>query len=148
LGACLDPYGWNDNGLSQKRFENAIEELFPEEYKKHASNLYKDLRCGLLHIGIPGKNFGLTQKKESTRFETKHLKERDGKIVLISEEFYEDFVKACNDVMKKIEDKKIIHAKLESDILVIPEEQISTPTGISALSQSTSGCTLPPIKKM
>ncbi|MFZ3073425.1 MAG: hypothetical protein WA162_09295 [Thermodesulfobacteriota bacterium] len=150
LGACLDSNGLTRRGFARKRFQNAIERLFPEEYKEHASNLYKDLRCGLLHIGIPGKNFGLTQKNESMTYGTKHLEKYNGQIILISEEFYEHFKEACNTVIDRIQKGELNHPKLKEDIFMIPGEQISDSTGMSALMPTTSGCAPPDtfIRKM
>lgn len=112
LGACLDPYDFNEEGLSEKRFRQSIKILFKEEYHKFNGkhkkfDLYKNLRCGMLHIIVPGSDLVLSQREEGLR----HLKIGNIKdrrvLVLVAEDFYEDFKSACNLLIKKIELKEL-----------------------------------------
>jgi hypothetical protein len=132
LGACLDPYDFNEEGLSEKRFRQAIKTLFKEEYQKfnckHKKfDLYENLRCGMLHIIVPGSGIVLSQSAEGL----KHLKEGivgDRRVlVLVAEDFYSDFKAACNLLIGKIEKNELQYSKVISPYLNTEAKVIQEP---------------------
>jgi hypothetical protein len=142
LGRCLDDkhgFDWEENAsqrdYSGKVFRKAIEKLFPAKYRKFAIkgstfDLYKNLRCGLIHKLVPHSPIGLTHRKESKRFNTKHLqvvKDTKGKeiqLILICEDFYDDFVMAVNKVKEMVSNGELKHPKMGNHILYVPKPSI------------------------
>lgn len=100
LGSCLDKKSsWTDNGKSQIHFESAVDTLFPKQYKQIKTELYKELRCGLVHSHLSGR-FKLTEAKNAYKGELsyeKHLK--DNKNILVMDYFYFDYMQACLKVL-------------------------------------------------
>lgn len=98
LGRCIDDsVRWEEqkSGL----FNNAIAKLMP---KYMPYRLYELLRCGLAHSMTPQKGLDLTE----TRHNKKHLSvDSDGKLVLVIEDFYNDFKCACEKVINEIDNK-------------------------------------------
>ncbi len=127
LGRCIDTKNqfWDWKLSYQKQnppFDKAINDLFPEKYKI-LINKYKlrdQLRNGLIHIMAPKSKISLTQlkhDKDGTVTTEKHPLEQDGKLILIIEYFYIDFVDACKKVLKmKFEDND----KMNKPFLSIP----------------------------
>lgn len=110
LGACMDTSPINEEGHSRVRFEAAVSGLFAEDYKPYvgrASNhdLYKNLRCGMTHIIRPQGDVAFTCRAESQAEGTPHLQVAAGtnKLVLVSEDFYEDFVAATDKLISNWE---------------------------------------------
>lgn len=84
LGRYLDGCSWEQKGVSETAFNGAILELFPEgKYDKF--DLFHNLRCGLAHSLLMQGNLTLSDKKS------------EGSISC--DEFYDDFVKACNKIL-------------------------------------------------
>jgi len=129
LGAILDEKKIHDNdkGLSEKRFRSAIRTLFNWQgslYPKYAAenseyDLFEYLRCGMSHVLRPAGKVAFTTKKESKIDGTKHLEvaKETGKLILVIEEFYEDFHRACKKCKNCIREKT--HSKLKEDYLTI-----------------------------
>ncbi len=92
---------------SKIRFRKAINELFPDIYKKHNNggdfDLYNQLRCGFAHSMVPGPKIGVSEIAHGT----KHLSIVNNILVIVSENFCEDFKKACEKVIEKIENGEI-----------------------------------------
>lgn len=138
LGRCLDDkhgFDWEDSvnkrDYSGKVFRKAIEDLFPAKYRKFAIkgskfDLYKNLRCGLIHKLVPNSPIGLTHREESNRFNTEHLqvkKDNFGneiQLILVSEDFYDDFVISVNKVKLMVNKGQLTHPKLNHNILNVP----------------------------
>ncbi len=98
LGICLDDScSWTDQGMSKRHFQNTILQLFPPHYSTLKDDLYKSLRCGMTHSHLPG-GYSLTELKNSPLKYKDHLI-KDNKIIVV-EYFYQDFVAACNKVIK------------------------------------------------
>lgn len=98
LGICIDDTsGWSDKGKSGNHFKKAIEKLFPSHYKFLKNDLYSYLRCGMTHSQLPG-GYGLTELKDSFSKYEDHLI-KNNKLIVV-EYFYQDFVSACNKVIK------------------------------------------------
>lgn len=115
LGACLDevPFHAHKPGLPSSRFRNAIETLFPHAYQPFNTgrqyDLYKNLRCGLLHVALPSRNLEVIKREdiELLDFDCGHLgfdyRRGNKRLVLVSEDFYEDFRQAALEVIRRIE---------------------------------------------
>jgi len=128
IGACLDEKnGFFTEGKSDERFRKAVSDLFPASYqnyniKKDKFDLYKNLRCGLLHIFVPGPNIELIQESERVLFgncnhlEIKKIRGND-RLILVSQEFFKDYENACNSIISKIENKELKHEKVYKEIL-------------------------------
>lgn len=129
LGACLDNKKIHKKGASGDRFRKAIDELFPASYKPYndkTSNydLYTNLRCGLLHVVIPGSFIELLQEAEKPAYDAEHLEIKNikgkNRLILVSQELYQDFERACNEIIKRIDSGTIDPNKV-SGILIDTE---------------------------
>lgn len=116
LGACIDT---NDDyfalNRSGARFRQAITDLFPAGYQPYNAQgdphyLYSDLRCGLLHAVLPKPALELIQEAEIPDYGN-HLEIRDVRgtqsLILVSQQLYYDFKKACEKVIEKIDNGEI-----------------------------------------
>jgi hypothetical protein len=150
LGACLDEHDFGKRNESSRRFRRAIENLFPPEYQRFNSGDYDlctNLRNGFAHQFRPGSMVGLTHRDESRRLGTKHLQIHNDKLVLVSEDLYEDFVDACKKVVRRIDNGVIPHPKVYSSFLSVPQDKsslageldLSTKTDLSVGSAITEG---------
>ena len=95
LGKCLDNnIDIHQSGGSKKAFQKAISELFPSKYSQayFKFNLYDQLRCGFNHCTLPGYNIVMSQR---TQGQENLSVTPTGKLVLVIEDFYDDFKKAC-----------------------------------------------------
>lgn len=118
LGSLIDEHEINldRSGESANRFNAALIEFFGSDYSSYANktddfNLFKNLRCGMLHIVIPTNKLALGERKHDYN-KHKHLeKYRDHagneRLFLTAEDFYEDFRCACKKVIDIISDKSI-----------------------------------------
>lgn len=120
LGACIDNYDFDKSGKSANRFRLAIKDLFPlkyDIYNKSSSvyDLYKNLRCGLLHKMLPKSDIELIQRIEIPDFgnhlEIKRIRNKN-RLILVSQDLFDDFEKAANEVIKRIDNKIIVHKKV------------------------------------
>jgi hypothetical protein len=112
LGACLDNNNFNQQGLSKRRFDNSIAELFVpidsryQPINDESSNyyLYKHLRCGMAHIMRPQGNVACTTRSESIVDGTSHLEIETSinKLILVSEDLYDHLAMACADLKNKM----------------------------------------------
>ena len=101
LGKAILNIPWHDKHNPPYAFKTAINKLPGLRlYTPIDSILYKDLRCGLLHANLPGKEILL-----GSGASVESLNERP--IQLFIENFYENFVEACNCVIKKIDNGDI-----------------------------------------
>lgn len=104
LGACLDRQHMNATGRSEKRFNTAIRELFPNKYhhftlQKSIPNLFVDFRCPLIHQFKPGHSLTLCSLQEAHR--KSHLSyHAGGSLILVAEEFYKDLASAGDQLIK------------------------------------------------
>lgn len=129
LGAAMDSQPISQGGLSQVRFENAIEQLFPAPYLPFKTELYKKLRCGLLHVFLPARGIELIEAKDISKF-GEHLdkkKIRNGdtfdSLIIVSKSFCEDLI---NATLKLINESKIHPSKRTHRI--IHDENLIPPT--------------------
>ncbi|MEL7666159.1 MAG: hypothetical protein AAGU06_01895 [Candidatus Shapirobacteria bacterium] len=123
LGACFDKYDWESEKLSKRRFRRAIKELFPEKYKQFNNennkyDLYKNLRCPMIHQMRPGKYIALSERihEQEARKSNLHLTIlNSGQLILIYEDFLYDFIKACKKLINLIESGNIKTNKILSE---------------------------------
>lgn len=101
LGACMDGFPFEQQGVSRQRFESAIKTNFDKKYHPYADknskyDLYNHLRCGMAHVMRPQGKIAFTTHSESITDNTQHLHVLASldKLVLISEPFYADFAEA------------------------------------------------------
>ena len=131
LGACLDEHPFDTNlRISRHRFATTILELFPPPYHSCASippasspeySLYKSLRCGFLHIMVPKSNLEVIQEKEKTTYNCSHLDiveiRGNERFVLVSQEFFADFERACQEVIRRHDAGELHSTKTDIKIL-------------------------------
>lgn len=128
LGACLDNNPFNTNQrVSAERFNNCIKTLFPPKYHPFVKqksteqfDLYGNLRCGILHIFIPGPDLEVIQESEITDYgehlDIKNIRSRD-RLILVSKNLMADFETACREVIRRIDTNEIGEAKVYGEIL-------------------------------
>lgn len=113
LGSFLDSKPLKAREQSKLRFSHAINRLMPKQYAGLNNNhrLYDQLRASLAHTFAVSRQIYLTSKNDPV-LGKKHLQEIDNKLILVAEDFYQDFKKACERLMDGMEkgiipDKKI-----------------------------------------
>ncbi|MDR2009329.1 MAG: hypothetical protein LBQ22_02470 [Bacteroidales bacterium] len=114
LGAYLDHKPFRVKQQSSKRFEIAINKLFPDKYRKiNKSNfLYYQLRTFLTHTFIPSGKLLLRKGKSSK--EIPHLSYKDNSLVLYIEDFYVDLENAVIKLINLINSDKIELKKISA----------------------------------
>ena len=114
-GAFLDSKPIRARGQSKKRFANALSQLFAKEYGLINTNdfLYDKLRSHITHSLFPSTWMLLTSRKEEP--DLMHLSKKRGKLVFIAEDFFEDFKKACYELISMIDEKRVKDKKLSND---------------------------------
>jgi len=128
LGACLDSEPFSAKGLSAPRFRRAIDDLFPTSYHKFNQgsgkpfDLYENLRCGLVHAILPGSRLELIRRTEKAKFSANHLEVKEirgiDRFVLVSEDLFEDFERACEEVIARISDGRLKGWKFVGELLL------------------------------
>ena len=91
LGRCLSGYNW-DSTANAKFFKEGLTFDSLKRYDDDNNSLYHSLRCGLVHTFLTDDRYSLS--KNTT----------DGNIISCSQ-IYDDFVKACNDLLNKNDDR-------------------------------------------
>ena len=127
LGACLDSEPFSAEGLSAGRFRRAIYDLFPTSYRRFNQgkgrpfDLYENLRCVLQHVILPGTLIELIQQSEKEKFDVSHLEVKEirgiDRLVLVSEDLFDDYEKACKEIIARIRDGRLRGWKFEGDVL-------------------------------
>ncbi|MFA5413238.1 MAG: hypothetical protein WC348_01720 [Patescibacteria group bacterium] len=121
LGKCLDENrSWQQSGFSAIHFNMAINELMPKYIPFNSQfNLCDSLRNGMTHALLPKHNIGLTHREEAKRYGNYHLKIVNGQLILVAEDLYDDFRKACNIIMECNFEK---NNKMNMDALSVPQD--------------------------
>jgi hypothetical protein len=127
LGACLDSEPFSAKGLSAPRFRRATYDLFPTSYRQFNQgsgrpfDLYENLRCGLLHVILPDSPLELVRKSEKAKFNSNHLEVKEirgaNRLVLVSEDLFDDYEKACKEIIARIGDGRLRGWKFVGDLL-------------------------------
>jgi len=128
LGACLDSEPFSAKGLSAPRFRRAMYDLFPTWYRKFNQgtgkpfDLYENLRCGLIHVILPGSRLELIRRTEKAKFSANHLEVKEirgiDRLVLVSEDLFEDYERACEEIIARISDGRLSGWKFAGDLLL------------------------------
>jgi hypothetical protein len=119
LGSLGDKEEFNMDrpGESANRFNRGLNDFFGPEYRPYTDKnndhyLYKNLRCGLLHIVVPKAKIALGEiAKDKGIYEHLNIYEfTDGskRLVLLAETFYLDFKKACEQAIELIREGTIM----------------------------------------
>jgi CRISPR/Cas system CMR subunit Cmr4 (Cas7 group RAMP superfamily) len=82
--------------------------------------LYEDLRCSILHVILPGSQFKLIQRTEKIKFDANHLEVKEilgmDRLILVLEDLFDDYEKACKEVIVRISDGRLKGWKFEGDL--------------------------------
>ncbi|MDA3953244.1 MAG: hypothetical protein PF485_06335 [Bacteroidales bacterium] len=116
LGSFLDSKPLKARDQSKLRFSHAINRLMPVKYTKLNNNhiLYDQLRASLAHTFTSSRQIYLTAK-ENLEYGNKHLQEIDEKLILVAEDFYADFKKACERLLDGMNKGIITERKISSE---------------------------------
>jgi len=108
LGGFLDDKPLKARSQSMKRFNKCIRRLMPEYYSHINKDnfLYDKLRNQLVHSFSPSGSIYLTNRKKNTEG-LRHLQKNNGKLVLVSEDLYEDLLRAINKFYKLLDENKV-----------------------------------------
>lgn len=105
LGTFLDTKNnFFISGKSEERFKEAITQLFPASYQTHQDKLYRELRCGVNHYTLPKQTIVLSERvygKQNLSLD------KNGNLILVAEDFFEDFKNACLKVIQLLDQGKI-----------------------------------------
>ncbi len=122
LGKCINAStDWHEEGVSRKRFEEAVNILNSlANYrhligKKNPYDLYACLRCGMAHAAAPKYSITLSSKNE---MENLSVHEDGKRINLKCEDFYTDFRAACEEVINM---SGLIEIKMKKPFLSVPD---------------------------
>lgn len=150
LGKCLSSSSLDEENVSRKRFEDAIENLSafapyrPLIGKTNNFDLYKSLRCGLTHTLIPKAPVTLSSKGEMSHLIFYGTPSR---VNLRCENFYEDFKMACDEIFCMSGD---VAYKLSQVVLNVPDNHLNGEESDASIihtsddTPSASGCVIFP----
>jgi len=126
LGACLDSEPFSAKGRSAARFRRALYDLFPASYRQFNQgtgrpfDLYENLRCGLHHVILPESPIELIEQSEREKFDVNHLEVKEirsmSRLVLVLEDLFDDYEKACKEIIARIHDGRLRGWKFEGDV--------------------------------
>ena len=126
LGACLDEEPFSAKGRSAPRFRRAVYDLFPTSYRRfnqgtgRTFDLYENLRCGLLHVMLSESPLELLRRTGKTEFDANHLEVKEirgiNKLILVLEDLFDDYEKACKEIIARIRDGRLRGWKFEGDV--------------------------------
>ncbi len=124
LGACYDELPFETTRIDKQdivetRFNKALKALFDKKYLPYikADNkfyLYKNLRCAMIHQLRPGPGIYFTTRREAIEDGNKHLiLDKEGNLILVLEDLYDDLFKAGQKIIRLFENKKLTNKKGE-----------------------------------
>jgi hypothetical protein len=126
LGACLDSEPFSAKGLNAPRFRRAIYDLFPTSYRPFNQgsgkpfDMYENLRCSLFQIILPDSKFELIQRSGKAELDAHHLQVKEirgsPRLVLVLEDLFEDYEKACKEIIARITDGRLRGWKFEGEL--------------------------------
>jgi hypothetical protein len=112
LGACTDRYPFEERARSEKRFRRGIERFLKAIDSRYSLYnmptspfyLYGHLRHAMLHMVCPERRIALTTREEAAKDGNAHLviDGESGKLVLVAEDFYADFARACHFLKSRL----------------------------------------------
>lgn len=106
LGAFMDQKPLSAKAQSKKRFNLAVNELFPKHYTNINSDnwLYKQMRCNTSHLSSSG---GFIDLRLQSTSKGKHLALEKGMRIFVLEELLEDFHQACYSIIELLESDQL-----------------------------------------
>ncbi len=112
LGAILDKKPIRAREQSRFRFASALYHLFPNQYGFVNKNnfLYESLRNHSAHNLIPSSKLYI---QETTSPKMRHLDQSKERVTFIIETFANDFLKACNIVIQKIDKGEVKNKRIQ-----------------------------------
>ncbi|MDA8119038.1 MAG: hypothetical protein M0Z85_03100 [Gammaproteobacteria bacterium] len=112
LGAVLDKKDFHKEGVSSARFKAAIRKL--EAFKAYRGfiggkpdlhDLYAHMRSGMAHVVLCGKGVAFTQRTDKvdgvSHLQVKSFSDGTTRLILVSEDLYEDIRKAVVEIRSK-----------------------------------------------
>lgn len=109
LGSFYDKNSLDKYGESETRFNNALKHLFKEINIKYGHNkrfFFKELRGNIIHQLRPSSLINFSSLTYDGMPKEMHLKESNGKTIMVVEQFVDDFKEAFARLRKKIDGKK------------------------------------------
>lgn len=138
---------WFEDGHSRADFENAVSSLPGlSRYNVIKNDLYKQLRCGLLHSSLPNANIKLGDNNAVENITT-------APYILNIDVFYDAFKTACDDVVSKVDAKTLSitdeFLDVEERVIQVPQNEdvddaSVEPHGTLSAVTSLSGCCVRP----
>jgi hypothetical protein len=122
LGACVDDHPFEASGCSAERFKRGIDDFMiksDSRYEEYHDRLYKHLRCGIAHVMRPSGKVLFTSRDESLQDQTHHFQLISDQLLLVCEDFYDDFASACQALIDQL--PNLTSPKLQQPYLVINE---------------------------
>ncbi len=126
LGKCInDKKDWQEEKMSRTDFQNAINQLDSfANYRNYLKgmntdqiDLYSSLRCGLLHAMLPKSNILLMRGCEPLSLDPNR------KLLLSVETLYNDFCKACSEILSSKHESKWVGKKKDDVFLFITDDR-------------------------
>lgn len=108
LGSFLDQKPMKAKDQSAKRFSLSVNKLFGGRYRllNDRRGLYHTLRNQMTHTFLPGGNMLLLNRSQNTNG-YQHLEQVGERLVLISEDFFEDICRAVERLCAALRDKRL-----------------------------------------
>jgi len=112
LGGMLDNKPLRARNQSKNRFRLAIAKLFDSRYQRLNNNdwLYDKLRNHMVHAFIPSSLLKIISAGEKGN--SRNLEKEGDILVIVSEELFSDFTRACQKVIYLIDSGKIPAKKI------------------------------------
>lgn len=126
LGKCInDQKDWQTEKMSRTDFQNAINQLdsfvnyrnYLQGMNTDQIDLYSSLRCGLLHAMLPKSNILLMRGNGPLSLDSNR------KLLLSIETLYDDFTKACCEILSSKHESKWSKKKKDDVFLYITDDQ-------------------------
>jgi len=122
LGKCNDCKLKTWHSSKSDHFIKGIK-LMPKNYHCYGKKLKNLLRNGMAHSFAPKPKLGLPKLGlSSKKWGLSNLEEKDGQLILVIEDFYNDFKKACKKVLEEEYPKE---DKMNKNFLDIPIKKTS-----------------------
>jgi hypothetical protein len=126
---CDIQKNFNDFGQSDTRFNNALSNLFRNQwYKNNSDWLFKNLRGPLIHQYRPGDPILLTSYCKNKVDLNLHLTDVDGKKVFVLERLFSDFKLAAQKLKNEVKkpSNSLNKRKINNEFMAIVEINISS----------------------
>ena len=128
MGSFFDEKDFNDFGQSDKRFKNALTNLFKNKwYNNNNDWIFKNFRGPLIHQYRPGDAILLTSHCKNGADLKLHLKIADGKRIFVLEKLFDDFKLAVQKFKNEIKktSNSLNKAKINNGFMSIIEINIA-----------------------